>query len=326
MPTSPLWLVDWLDGEHEDFSWAWEKAGLEVEVERAAPLGPTVGTSRHRLRSWPAYASLALKGLARGRDRPVVAWQALAGALVGLGRVRRRPGRLVVLNPILAREGSALQSVTTRGLHRADRILFYTRPGLELAAERGLDRSKLHFVPLGVRPRADEAPPPSADGYLLAVGRDSRDWPTLIEASEGLGHEILVMGPRTLPGGQGGALRLAPSGVDFFSLLSGAIGIVLPFSRTDRPIGHISMLSAMSVGRAVIATRIEGDEDYLAEDYSIRVPVKDPQALRLALERVLDLDVATRMGSAALEAARTSYSLERFVRDVDAEARGTSSS
>jgi hypothetical protein len=312
-----LWLVDWLDQEDDDFRWASRRAGVEMDVVRAPPLGPTVGTRRHRLRSYPAYASLAAKGMARGKDRPVVSWQPLAAALLGLARRRRRPGRLVALNPILVPERSRRQSLVLAGLRRADRVLFPTRRSLEIAVAVGLDRARTRFVPLGVRARPELAARPR-DGYLLAVGRDSRDWETLAGAVEGLERDVLVRGPATAPAG----LKLAPAETEFFSLLAGASAVVVPLARVDRPLGILSCLAAMSVGRAVVATRTEGDEDYLSDEYSIRVPPRDSGALRAALERVGGEGVAERLGGAALAAAESSFPLEGFVRAVNDEAHG----
>ena len=56
---APLWLVDWSDSEDDDFRAAWQAAGVEARVLRVPPLGPTVGTRGHRLRSWPSYGWLA---------------------------------------------------------------------------------------------------------------------------------------------------------------------------------------------------------------------------------------------------------------------------
>jgi glycosyltransferase involved in cell wall biosynthesis len=310
---APLWLVDWSDSEDEDFRWAWKRAGVKTRVLRGTPLGPMVGERWHELHSYPTYLSLAVRGLRQAGDGALVAWQPLVGALAGL--LSRRTRRIVVLNPVLHSHPSVRQALALRGYGRVDRLLFYTRPGLETAAALGLPRTRLHFVPLGVRPRVDEPKPPGE--YFLAAGRDSRDWSTLAEAAEGLGVEVVVTGPATLP--NGGRLRLAPqvSGEPFFALLEGAAAIVLPFSRTDRPIGQLSMLAAMSVGRPIVATQSPGVEDYVTRETGIIVPPADSKALRAALLELSDPAAALEMGRSALQAARTKFSLERFVREVD---------
>jgi glycosyltransferase involved in cell wall biosynthesis len=318
--STQLWLADWSDSEDADFRWAWNQAGIETRVLRSRPLGPSVGTRTHRLRSWPAYLSLALRGLHRAGDGAVVAWQPLVGALAGLLRRGSAP-RLLVLNPILTAvaRGGALQRAALKGYSRCDRLLFYTRPGLETAVALGLPRSAVRFVPLGVRSRREEPAPPG--DYFLGVGRDSRDWGTLAEAAVDLDMEVVVIGPASLP--EAGPLRLGPqvSGEPFFALLEGAAAIVLPFARTDRPLGHLSMLAAMSVGRPIVVTRTPGVEDYVTEEIGTIVAPQDPRALRSALQEMSDPTVAAEKGRAALAAARTNFSLERFVREVDEEAR-----
>jgi glycosyltransferase involved in cell wall biosynthesis len=322
--STPMWLADWSDSEEADFRWAWDRAGIETHVLRSRPLGPTVGTRAHRLRSWPVYLSLAVRGLRQAGDGAVVAWQPLVGAVAGLLRRGSTP-RLVALGPILVdgARSSALQRVALQGYARCDRLLFYTRAGLETAAKLGLSRSALRFVPLGVRPRRDEPLPPG--DYFVAAGRDSRDWATLAEAARGLSMDVIVTGPASLP--ESGPLRLAPqaAGESFFTLLEGAAAMVLPFARTDRPVGHLSMLAAMSVGRPIVATDSPGVEDYISEDIGSVVPPRDPGALRDALQELSDPSVAAEKGRAALIAARTAFSLDRFVREVDFEARGETS-
>jgi glycosyltransferase involved in cell wall biosynthesis len=310
---APVWLVDWSDSEHEDFCWAWERAGIETRVLRGRPLGPLVGAPWHRLSSYPTYLSLALRGAREAAQGALVAWQPLAGALAGA--LRRRGTRLVVLNPVLESQWSVRQALALKGYARSDLIVFYTRQGLEAAAALGLPRSRLRFVRLGVRPRRAEAAPPGS--YFLAAGRDSRDWNTLAQAANGLDMEVVVTGPAALR--EPGPLRVGPqvSGEPFFALLEGAAAIVLPFSRTDRSVGLISMLAAMSVGKPIVATRSAGVEDYVTEETGIVVPPGDASALRRALIELSEPTVAHELGQSALEAARTHFSLERFVREVD---------
>jgi glycosyltransferase involved in cell wall biosynthesis len=315
--SDPVWLVDWSDSEDEDFHWAWERAGIGTRVLRSRPLGPMVGARWHQLRSYPTYFSLALRGIRHAGDGALVAWQPLAGAIAGA--LRRRRNRLVVLNPVLKPHSSARQALALKGYSRSDRVLFYTRQGLEAAVALGLPRARLRFVPLGVRPRRSEPAPPGE--YFLAAGRDSRDWNTLAEAAKGVDLEVVVTGPAALR--EPGPLRVGPqvSGDAFFALLEGAAAVVLPFSRTDRAVGQISMLAAMSVGKPIVATQSAGVEDYVTEETGIVVPHGDASALRRALLELSDPAVAFQLGRSALEAARTSFSLERFVREVDYSCR-----
>jgi glycosyltransferase involved in cell wall biosynthesis len=310
-----LWLVDWSDSEDEDFRHAWRATNIETRVLRARPLGPTVGTRGHRLRSWPAYLGLAARGL-RGADAGVlVAWQPLAGALAGLLRRGARPP-LLLLNPLLDPDSEGFaHAIAVRGARRAERVVFFSRGGCEAAWRLGFPRAKTTFVPLGVRARVTR--PNDPGDYLLAAGREARDWDTLARATAGLPLEVRALGPRSLPGSA--PLRVLPP-VDrprFLELLAGAAAFVVPLVNPSRTAGQLAVLDAMSVGRAVVATRAQGTVDYVSDDTGILVPPQDARALHAALERVCVPGVAGPMGEAALAAARGPFALERFVREVD---------
>jgi glycosyltransferase involved in cell wall biosynthesis len=315
----PLWLVDWSDEEDRQFRTAWRAAGVSTRVLRARPLASTTGTALHRLRSWPTYLWLAEHALRDDAGSPIVAWQPLAGAVAGL-LPGRRPRRLLVLNPILEPGGVGWrQRVLLGGLRRADTVVLYARRALDAAATLGLDRARLRYIPLGTVPRRDRPGVPG--GYFLAAGRDHRDWETLAEAVAPLRVDIRVAGPRVL--GNPGRLRLVTPGSHraFLDLLEGAAALIVPLKGSDRQAGQLAVLDALSLGRAVIATRGLGTEDYVTGETGVLVPPRDPAALRRAIVALSEPRVAQRMGAAALAAARTTYSLERFVRDVDLEAR-----
>jgi glycosyltransferase involved in cell wall biosynthesis len=316
----PLWLVDWSDEEDDQFRAAWRAAGISARVLRARPLGPTVGTALHRLRSWPTYLWLAERGLREAGTGAVVAWQPLAGAVAGLLR-RRRAQRLLILNPILQRgDSSARQRMILSGLRRADSIVMYSRSARKMGVALGLDPGKLRYVPLGVNARRQRASRPGT--YFLAAGQDYRDWATLAEAVTPLDVVVKVAGLRTRS--HADALQIAhpKDRRAFLDLLEGAAALVVPLQGGDRQAGQLAILDAMSLGRAVIATRGMGTEDYVTPDTGILVPPRDPVALREAIVALRDPERARIMGEAALTAAQNTFSLERFVRTVDAEARG----
>jgi glycosyltransferase involved in cell wall biosynthesis len=317
---TPLWVVDWSDSEDDDFRAACEAAGVGARVLRGPALGTTVGTRFHKLRSWPTYLALAAAGLRRARGAPLICWQPLVGVVAASLRRGSRPP-LVILNPLLDESAeSRLDRIVLRGCRRADRVLFFSRSGLETGARLGLDPARLDFVPLGVCARRERPAPPGS--YFLAAGREHRDWQTLAEAAAGLDVEVRVAGPTALPPGP---LRLLPQ-VErsrFFELVDGALALVVPLLPGGRPAGQLALLDAMSVGRAVVATEAPGTVDYVQEGTGLLVPPQAPAALREALQRLADPAVAESMGAAALEAARGPFALERFVADVDRLARAT---
>ncbi|MFN2471259.1 MAG: glycosyltransferase [Gaiellaceae bacterium] len=311
MSAPPLWLVAWSDSEDEDFRAACAEAGVEAEVARVAPLGPTVGTSGHRLRSWPAYVRLAAR--ARRWPGPVVAWDPIAGSLAA--RLRRG---VVVLNPLLDPEAETLrQRFVLGGARQAERVLFFSRAAEREGVALGLDAERVGFVPLGVRAPRETAVPPGSG--VLGVGRERRDWDTLARAAQGLDLEVRVVGPASAPP----PLSVLPA-VErgrLLELMEAAAAVVVPLRDARRPAGQLAVLDALAAGRGVVATRAPGTEDYITPETGVLVPPGDAGALRDALRNVADPATAASLGEAALRAARGPFALARFVRDVDEAAR-----
>ena len=136
--------------------------------------------------------------------------------------------------------------------------------------------------------------------------------------------EIRVVGPTWLA--DPGKLRIMPQTgrAQLLALMRNARAVVVPLSRTTRAAGQLTVLDAMSVGRAVVATRTQGTMDYVTEKTGILVDPGDASSLAEALVRVSRPAVAAELGRAALQAAQDTFSLERFVATVDAEARACS--
>ena len=200
-----------------------------------------------------------------------------------------------------------------RGVSRADRVVMFSRRAVDAATTLGIPANRLDFVPLGVRPRRTSPAPPG--DYVVAVGRDGRDWATLAAAAKEVPTEIVVVGPGP---DQAPGLRVRPPmpRAELLDFLAGAAAVVVPLLRPDRTSGQLAVLDAMSVGRAVVATRTQGTEDYVTPETGILVPPGDAGALRAGMARVADPDVGRAMGEAALAAARGPLSLERFVAEI----------
>ena len=74
----------------------------------------------------------------------------------------------------------------------------------------------------------------------------------------------------------------------------------------------LALLEAMSLGRAIVATSVDGIADALQDDVSgVLVPPRDPEALAAALDRVLaDPSLRASLAAGAAERARTVFSEE----------------
>ena len=312
------WLADWSDGEDDDFRDACRSIGVAPDVIRSAHTGVTVGTRAHRLRSYPQYGRLAMAAL-RKRDRPVVFWQPLAATPALLGRRGTRPP-IIVLSPLLSNDGGGKkQAVILKALRDADRIIFLSSPQADDAIGLGVNKDLIRVMPLGVRAQVDI--PVGPGEYLLAGGREHRDWPLMAKASVGVPKKVRIGAPN-LPDDTGGLDVVPPlSREDYNKTLVKASALVVPLIDAGRPAGLLAILQALSFGIPVIATRGPLTEEYLTDGSGILVDVGDVDQMRAALVRLSDDEEVRRLGAGALAEAKGRLSLATFVSNVHALAQ-----
>jgi glycosyltransferase involved in cell wall biosynthesis len=77
----------------------------------------------------------------------------------------------------------------------------------------------------------------------------------------------------------------------------------------------LSLLEALSLGRPVVATAVDGVRDIVPPDAAILVPPHDPEAVATAIGRVLrDRDLADRLSRRA-RAAASAWTPEQMLAD-----------
>jgi glycosyltransferase involved in cell wall biosynthesis len=185
---------------------------------------------------------------------------------------------------------------------------------------------------------------PPADRRIVAVGAEARDYPTLIRALHGLDVEAdLAVGSSVLPPSGdaealfrpmlGEILDAATSLADVDSrlrihhrlrhdelreLYARARVVVVPLHDVDFDAGVTTITEAMAMGRPVVVTRTRGQVDIVRDgETGLYVPPRDPQALRQAIQRLLDSpDEAERMGRAGRARVEASHTLDAWVSGV----------
>ncbi|MCZ7585344.1 MAG: glycosyltransferase [Deltaproteobacteria bacterium] len=131
----------------------------------------------------------------------------------------------------------------------------------------------------------------------------------------------LIVGRRDLPESERGGVPI-PARLRFESYLPAAEFalrvedapfVVLPLPERDQSLGQLTVLFCMAMARAVIATRVMGVEDYVADgETGLLVPPGDAGALAEAVNRLLaEPDNAAAMGRAGYRRYR-----EHFTDDV----------
>ena len=147
----------------------------------------------------------------------------------------------------------------------------------------GTDRE--FFDPAGLPSAGEEAP------YMLCVGAAKRDWDTLVRAYGMLDTDVkLRLIGRVDPCY---AHILGVEQVDFVPIrelirqISGAVFCVLPLEQFNYSYGQMTLMQQMSLGKCVVAARVNSLVDYIDDTTSVLYTPKDAEDLAEKLQKVL---------------------------------------
>jgi glycosyltransferase involved in cell wall biosynthesis len=98
---------------------------------------------------------------------------------------------------------------------------------------------------------------------------------------------------------------------------------VVPIKQNDYQTGIATILEMMAMGKCVVATRTRGQTDTIVDgETGVYVPPGDPDALRRAVERLLNADgERARIGRAARAFVDREAGLDVFVERVSKSVR-----
>jgi glycosyltransferase involved in cell wall biosynthesis len=178
------------------------------------------------------------------------------------------------------------------------------------------------MIPWGVQePPADSGAVPLVSGdYICAVGSQARDYASLIEAVRGL-PEIrlaLVAYPENLRG------ISIPDNVtvflniplhDVFNIVRHSRFMVLPLLHSEVPCGHVTIVTAMYLGKAVLATESAGITDYVHFGQTgLMSPSGDPSALAAKIRLLWnDSPLGEQLGAAGRQCALAHFTEQTTV-------------
>ncbi len=166
---------------------------------------------------------------------------------------------------------------------------------------------------------------------ICAVGREMRDYATLVEAIRDwpVPCHIAVKvdwdkrdpwmtdlrDPDRLPAQITFGSKPFP---ELRALYARSRFVVLPLYPTDTDNGVTAMTEAMAMGKAVICTRVDGQRDVLRDGVNgLFVPPQNPRALREAIEYLWNNpEVCERMGREGRKQIERCHTLESFVSGV----------
>jgi glycosyltransferase involved in cell wall biosynthesis len=154
--------------------------------------------------------------------------------------------------------------------------------------------------------KPDVSPPYSLqlNPYVSAIGGNGRDYKTLFDASKLIPHIPLtvVARPENLDGlGVPGHVRVLTNVPldEAMNTLRYSEFTVLPLRNSRVPCGHVTLVCAMHLGRAVIATDSEGISDYVKHGHNgILCKANSPIDLAAAIEKLWnDSELTARLAS-----------------------------
>lgn len=178
-------------------------------------------------------------------------------------------------------------------LEQVDCNLVYSHAWLE--RQRPLARERSVFIPLPADGDLDAARTAATpDGYVFAGGGNGRDFASVIEALRGtdVRLEIVTFAPSTLgwhdelPANT--LVRWRMPVQSFLERLAGALVAVVPLRDPASDFGQTTLVQALALGKAVVATRSPGIVDYIEDGYEgLIVEAGDVAGYREAILRLV---------------------------------------
>jgi glycosyltransferase involved in cell wall biosynthesis len=301
-------------------------------IELARMLGAQLSYPRSSpapLRNLERRLGLAFGQARRARGEGATAWLSLSEAVgLPLAMLDRGTTPHVMIAHNLMRPRMRAFTAGTGSLHAVSRIIVFSRSHATFIEEDlGVGAERVRFVHDKVDERFWRATgKEEEDGSVLSVGRERRDYRTLVEATRALrAQTVIVASSLWATGNQPALVRGHPrvtvaGGISFRELrrrYERAAVVVVPLQGGERYAAGVNAVQeAMAMGKAVVVTATPGIADYVQDGETARlVAPGDPEALRQVLAELLaDQGQRSRLGSRARTAIEDGHGFDDFLR------------
>jgi len=202
-----------------------------------------------------------------------------------------------------------------RYLKRVDRFVVASSMERDLYSEYfDIEAKRIDLLLWSIQPPIDELSKQARFGqgqYICAIGSQARDYETLIESMRRLPsiRLVLVASADSLPRGPIPTNVSVMTNVplaDAMNVLAHSLFMVLPLKGSAVPCGHVTVVSALHMGKAILATDSSGLRDYLINGKNaLLVPPNDPRQLAEQIELLFNQPtLCKQLGDEGLAFAR----------------------
>lgn len=293
-----------------------------------SPAGPLLRGIETQLRSDLYLTMLGL--LAKRRYRLVFAMSERVG-IPFAGLHPFLPGRVPFVSMFTCWSWRQQALITRLGLFaNMNSILVHNRAMKDHFVNLGARSERIHVVPYSVDHRFFSPMPevPQRPGFILSLGEvRSRDYPMLFQAVDGLPLQLLVAASgswyarekrRDIPTAAIPDNVIVSGGfspVALRALYAQAQFVVLPVYDSVYSAGATAVLESMCMGRAVIATRSRGLQDFVIDgETGILVDPGDVYGMREAIGYLLaHPEKARQMGENSRQRVEQELNLDVYV-------------
>jgi glycosyltransferase involved in cell wall biosynthesis len=238
----------------------------------------------------------------------------------------RRPAHALIGHRLSAHK----KKLPLRMLHtQMDAIFLYAQTQKVYAQEvLGIPPAKLHLIAFHADSRFYHPMPEARlERRISSAGLELRDYPTLIEAVRGLDVDVCLAAASPWSKRKDEtANRALPPNVnargygyrELRDLYASSQFVVVPLYETDFQAGVTTILEAMAMGKAVIASQTRGQRDVIQDGVNgIYVPPGNPIALRRAITDLLSSpERAAQIGANARRTIESEMSLDLWVQRI----------
>lgn len=178
------------------------------------------------------------------------------------------------------------------------------------------------FVPFGVDIEFFKPLDVRQEDYILSIGYKFRDWFTLINAFSRINTKtsLKIVGPKDLNIGLSDKVHVQPYvPIDILKeLIAKAKFIVLPLVDLPYAHGQMTLLQSMSMGKAVIVTKVPSIIDYVSNgEDALFVKLKDIVDMRNKIEYLMNNpDEIIRLGKNARETVENKFTEKNMAESI----------